>query len=107
MRSQDEDEFRDFVTTQMPSLRKLAFVTCGDWQMAEDAVANAFVKLYPRRRRLERPDLYAKTMVVRAAIDEIRRPWRRSARRAIRCRTSLSKRSLDLILGHLPASIPP
>lgn len=77
MRSQDEDEFRDFVTTQMPSFRKLAFVTCGDWHMAEDAVANAFIKLYPRWRRLERPDLYAKTMVVRAAIDETRRPWRR------------------------------
>jgi DNA-directed RNA polymerase specialized sigma24 family protein len=61
----------------MPSLRKLAFVTCGDWHMAEDAVANAFIKLYPRWRRLERPDLYAKTMVVRAAIDETRRPWRR------------------------------
>lgn len=77
VRAEDEQAFREFVTAQMPSLRKLAYVTCGDWHAAEDAVANAMVKLYPRWRRLERPDLYVKTMVYRAAIDETRRPWRR------------------------------
>jgi hypothetical protein len=40
-------------------------------------VFNALIKLYPRWRKLERPDLYAKTMVYRAAVDETRRPWRR------------------------------
>lgn len=77
MRAADEEAFREFVTSQMASLRKLAYLTCGDWHAAEDAVANALVKLYPRWRKLERPDLYAKTMVYRAAIDETRRPWRR------------------------------
>jgi len=75
--NRDDDGFRNFVAAQLPTLRKLAYVTCGNWHTAEDAVANALVKLYPRWRRLERPDLYAKTMVVRAAIDEGRRPWRR------------------------------
>ncbi|UQU63748.1 SigE family RNA polymerase sigma factor [Couchioplanes caeruleus] len=77
MKAEDEQAFREFVTSQMASLRKLAYMTCGDWHTAEDAVANALVKLYPRWRKLERPDLYAKTMVYRAAIDERRRPWRR------------------------------
>ncbi|WP_422771607.1 SigE family RNA polymerase sigma factor [Plantactinospora sp. WMMC1484] len=77
MRAADEQAFREFVTSQMASLRKLAYVTCGDWHAAEDAVANALVKLYPRWRKLEHPELYAKTMVYRAAIDETRRPWRR------------------------------
>ena len=77
MRAEDEQAFREFVTSQMASLRKLAYMTCGDWHTAEDAVANALVKLYPRWRKLERPDLYVKTMVYRAAIDEKRRPWRR------------------------------
>ncbi|WP_229067443.1 SigE family RNA polymerase sigma factor [Actinoplanes sp. DH11] len=76
MRSDDEQAFREFVTSQMASLRKQAYMTCGDWHTAEDAVANALVKLYPRWRKLERPDLYVKTMVYRAAIDETRRPWR-------------------------------
>jgi RNA polymerase sigma factor (sigma-70 family) len=61
----------------MASLRTLAYVTCGDWHTAEDAVANALARLYPRWDRLERPDLYAQTMVYRAAIDETRRSWRR------------------------------
>lgn len=77
MKAEDEQAFREFVTSQMASLRKLAYVTCGDWHVAEDAVANALVKLYPRWRKLERPDLYAKTMVYHAAIDETRRSWRR------------------------------
>jgi RNA polymerase sigma-70 factor (sigma-E family) len=77
LKADDEQAFREFVTSQMASLRKLAYVTCGDWHAAEDAVANTLVKLYPRWRKLERPDLYAKTMVLRAAIDEKRRPWRR------------------------------
>src|SRR5262245_50268557 len=66
----------------MGALRNLAFVTCGDWHAAEDAVANALTKLYPRWERLERPDLYAQTMVFRAAIDETRRPWWRRERLA-------------------------
>jgi RNA polymerase sigma-70 factor (sigma-E family) len=73
----DEDGFREFVAAQLTPLRKLAYVTCGDWHTAEDAVATALAKLYPRWDRLDRPDLYAKTMVFRAAIDERRRPWRR------------------------------
>ena len=77
MRADEEQAFREFVTSQMPQLRKLAYMTCGDWHTAEDAVADVLVKLYPRWRKLERPDLYAKTMVYRAAIDETRRPWRR------------------------------
>jgi RNA polymerase sigma-70 factor (sigma-E family) len=77
LKAEDEQAFREFVTYQMAPLRKLAYMTCGDWHAAEDAVANALVKLYPRWRKLDRPDLYVKTMVYRAAIDETRRPWRR------------------------------
>ncbi|MET8266482.1 SigE family RNA polymerase sigma factor [Micromonospora arida] len=75
--AEDEQAFREFVASEMASLRKLAYVTCGDWHAAEDAVANALIKLYPRWRKLDRPDLYVKTMVYRAAVDETRRPWRR------------------------------
>ncbi|RIV38633.1 SigE family RNA polymerase sigma factor [Micromonospora radicis] len=81
MKAADEQAFREFVTCQSASLRKLAYVTCGDWHAAEDAVANTLVKLYPRWRKLDRPDLYAKTMVYRAAVDETRKPWRRGRER--------------------------
>jgi RNA polymerase sigma-70 factor (sigma-E family) len=70
-----EAEFREFVGAQMDSLRGLAYLTCGDWQLAEDAVFTAMAKLYVRWRKVDNPDSYARTMVVRAAIDEVRRPW--------------------------------
>jgi RNA polymerase sigma-70 factor (sigma-E family) len=82
LNSDDQDGFREFVASRMGALRNLAFVTCGNWHAAEDAVANALAKLYPRWGRLERPDLYAQTMVFRAAIDETRRPWWRRERSA-------------------------
>jgi RNA polymerase sigma-70 factor (sigma-E family) len=73
----DEEEFRRFVAARHDSLRGLAFLTCGDWQAAEDAVSSSLVKLYSRWNRIAAPDRYASRMVVRAAIDEVRRPWRR------------------------------
>ncbi len=81
MRAEDEAEFRQFVAANYGPLRNLAYLTCGNWHTAEDAVSTALARLYPRWGRLERPDLYAKTMVYRAAIDEGRRPWRRERSR--------------------------
>ena len=70
-----EAEFREFVGARMESLRGLAYLTCGDWQTAEDAVLAVLARLYARWGRLDNPDAYARTAVVRAAIDETRRPW--------------------------------
>ena len=70
-----DSEFREFVAAQMESLRGLAYLTCGDWQVAEDVVLTVLARLYVRWSRIERPDSYARTAVVRAAIDETRRPW--------------------------------
>ncbi|WP_030438477.1 SigE family RNA polymerase sigma factor [Actinoplanes subtropicus] len=72
-----EDDFREFVRGRFEPLRALAYVTCGDWQAAEDAVAAALAKLYLRWHKVATPDAYARTMVVRAAIGQKRRPWRR------------------------------
>lgn len=80
MKRDDEANFRDFVSAQMDSLRGLAYLTCGDWQLAEDAVCTVLAKLYTRWTKVNRPDSYARTMVVRAAIDEVRRPWWRRER---------------------------
>jgi RNA polymerase sigma-70 factor (sigma-E family) len=70
-----EAEFRGFVGAQMEQLRGLAYLTCGDWQVAEDAVLTVLAKLYVKWNRIDHPDSYARTAVVRAAIDETRRPW--------------------------------
>ena len=68
--SDREAQFRDFVAGRMESLRGLAYLTCGDWQVAEDAVLSALARLYAKWNRVENHDAYARTAVVRAAIDE-------------------------------------
>ncbi|GAA4944318.1 SigE family RNA polymerase sigma factor [Actinoplanes utahensis] len=73
--SDREAEFREFVAARMEALRGLAYLTCGDWQVAEDAVLTALAKLYAKWNRVDNPEAYARTAVVRAAIDETRRPW--------------------------------
>lgn len=77
MDTDDADSFREFVRNRFDQLRALAFVTCGDWQTAEDATAGTLAKLYRRWHKVTVPDAYARTMVVRAAISEKRKPWRR------------------------------
>ncbi|GGN47964.1 DNA-directed RNA polymerase specialized sigma24 family protein [Actinoplanes campanulatus] len=94
--SDREADFREFVGARMESLRGLAYLTCGDWQVAEDAVLSALAKLYAKWNRVENPDAYARTAVVRAAIDETRRPWwrREQSRRSspgVRRRTCRSR----------------
>lgn len=78
--SDRDTEYRDFVAAQMEPLRGLAYLTCGDWQAAEDAVLTALAKLYVKWSRIDNPASYARTAVIRAAIDETRRPWWRRER---------------------------
>jgi RNA polymerase sigma-70 factor (sigma-E family) len=78
MRDEDEDAYREFVTARLPHLRRVAFLVCGDWHLAEDAVATALAKLYvhwARVRATDRVEAYARTVVLRCVIDERRRPW--------------------------------
>jgi RNA polymerase sigma-70 factor (sigma-E family) len=73
----DEEEFRRFVAARMEMLRSLAYLTCGNWQVAEDAVSTCLAKLYVRWGKVTAPERYAARMVMRAVVDEARRPWRR------------------------------
>jgi RNA polymerase sigma-70 factor (sigma-E family) len=73
----EERDFREFVNARFESLRGLAYLTCGDWEAAEDAVSISLAKLYQRWRKVDSPHSYACRTVVRAAIDEARHPWRR------------------------------
>ncbi len=80
MRAEDEDAYREFVTARLPRLRRVAYLVCGDWHLAEDAVSTALAKLYlnwHRVRDTEKIDAYARTMVLRCVVDERRRPWSR------------------------------
>ena len=72
--------FSEFVASRRTHLRRVAYAVCGDWHRADDLVQTALTKLYvawPRVRREGNEEAYVRTIIVRANIDEHRRPWRR------------------------------
>lgn len=74
------DEFAAYVDARRGYLRRAAYLVCGDWHTAEDLVQTALVKLYvawPRIHTDGAEDAYARRIIVRAHLDEKRRPWRR------------------------------
>ncbi|RHW27487.1 SigE family RNA polymerase sigma factor [Nocardioides immobilis] len=79
-RAERETAYVDYVTARRPHLRRVAYALCGDWHQADDLLQTALVKLYvawPRVRRSGSEDAYVRRILVRASIDESRRPWRR------------------------------
>src|SRR3954470_19940496 len=81
MRTEDEAEFRGYAAARMVALRRTAYLLCGDWHHAEDAVQTVLTKLYVHWERVERKqalDAYVRTMLVRATLEQRRRlRWRR------------------------------
>ncbi|MEZ0579901.1 SigE family RNA polymerase sigma factor [Nocardioides sp. MH1] len=78
--SDRETSYVDYVTARREHLRRVAYALCGDWHRADDLLQIALVKLYvawPRVRRGGSEDAYVRRILVRASIDESRRPWRR------------------------------
>jgi len=78
----DEGQFREYVAARMVALRRSAYLICGDWQVAEDAVAVALAKLYVHWVRASAStnlDAYVRRILMRSIVDEWRRPWRRES----------------------------
>jgi RNA polymerase sigma-70 factor (sigma-E family) len=78
--SRRDEEFTEFVASRQVHLRRIAYAVCGDWHRADDLLQTALTKLYvawPRLRRDGREEAYVRQIIVRADIDEHRRPWRR------------------------------
>ncbi len=81
-RATRDADYADFVAARQTHLRRIAYAVCGDWHRADDLLQTALVKLYvawPRLHRDGREEAYVRQIIVRANIDESRRPWRREA----------------------------
>jgi RNA polymerase sigma-70 factor (sigma-E family) len=79
---QDRDaEFGEFLDSRAVVMRRTAYLLCGgDWHRAEDLVQTTLTKIYvawPRIRRDGSVDAYSRKIMVRSAIDESRRAYRR------------------------------
>ncbi len=80
MNEHDEQEFAEYFAAKRDFVRRTAFLLCGDWHRADDLAQVAFVALHrrwPRIRDRTATDAYLRKTLVRASIDESRRPWRR------------------------------
>ncbi|MGH3872502.1 MAG: SigE family RNA polymerase sigma factor [Pseudonocardiaceae bacterium] len=80
MDQRDEQEFADYFVARRDAVRRTAYLICGDWHRADDLAQTAFVALHRRWRKIRDKsalDAYVRRTLVRAAIDESRRPWRR------------------------------
>ncbi len=82
MSPEEEAEFSVYVTASRDRVRRTAYLLCGDWHRADDLTQIAFVKLYGAWSQVRDPaalNAYVRRCLVRATIDESRRPWRREA----------------------------
>ncbi|GAA4901595.1 RNA polymerase sigma-70 factor (sigma-E family) [Stackebrandtia albiflava] len=77
-----EAEFRDYVAARRESLHRMAYLLCGDWHRAEDAVQTSLVKLYAawNRTRRETAGAYVRRIITNTLIDDSRRGWFRRER---------------------------
>ena len=80
MEERDEQAFAEYFVARRDAVRRSAYLLCGDWHRADDFAQTAFVALHRRWRKIRDRgalDAYVRRTLVRAMIDETRRPWRR------------------------------
>ena len=80
MNRSEEAAYRDYVTSRMDIMRRVAYLLCRDWHTADDLVSIAISKLYrhwPRVNGSHGVDAYVRRILLRVWLDEKRRPWRR------------------------------
>lgn len=73
-------EFTEFVSAQMSALRRLAFLLCQDWHLADDLVQAAITRLYVHWHRvavMDNPEAYFRTILVRESLKQRRSSWAR------------------------------
>ncbi len=83
MRGADEQAFTEYVGERLPTLRRVAYLLCGDAHRADDLVQVTITKLFTHWRRasgMANLDAYVRAMLVRAFLSEQRLGWVRRIR---------------------------
>lgn len=78
--SDRDREVGDLFAARGAAIRASAYLLCGDWHLANDLTQTAFTKLYLAWHRVDRSgqvENYLRRTLMRAYLDERRRPWRR------------------------------
>jgi RNA polymerase sigma-70 factor (sigma-E family) len=70
-----DSDFEEFFSARSLTLRRTAYVLCGDWSLAEELTQVALVKVYAQWHRLRRDgaDAYARRVLINASASR----WRK------------------------------
>jgi RNA polymerase sigma-70 factor (sigma-E family) len=85
VREPDVGGFEEFALGRALALRRLAYALTSDWHTADDLVQATFERAFSRWERVrgaDNPDAYLRTILIRLAASEYRRPWRHKERNA-------------------------
>ncbi len=78
-------EFTEYFAARRDSVRRTAYLLCGDWHWADDLAQITFVRLAGAWDRVRDPaalDAFTRTCLMRVYLAESRRLWRRRERSA-------------------------
>jgi RNA polymerase sigma-70 factor (sigma-E family) len=76
-------QFAEYFNARRDAVRRVGYLLCGDWHLADDLTQTAFTKLaagWARIRDAGALDAYVRTCLIRAYLSERRRAWRRRER---------------------------
>lgn len=82
MGSKDEEgrQFGEYFAARRDTVRRTAYLLCGDWHWADDLTQVAFTRLAAGWHRVRDPgalDAFVQTCLARAYFSDLRRVWRR------------------------------
>jgi len=92
-------DFDVLFASQYPTVVRTLRYVVGDRAVAEEIAQDAFVQLFrhwAKVSRYDRPDLWVRTVALRAAVRERRRGWRRTAEEAGQARSRPEPEPPDL-----------
>jgi RNA polymerase sigma-70 factor (sigma-E family) len=76
----DQQQFSEYFAARRDTVRRTAYLLCGDWYWADDLTQAAFMRLAVSWRKVRDHgalDAFVRTCLVRAYLSEARRAWRR------------------------------
>jgi RNA polymerase sigma-70 factor (sigma-E family) len=86
MPSEDPEEhrqFREYFVARRDTVRRTAYMLCGDWHWADDLTQSAFMRLAVSWRKVndrQALDAFVRTCLMRAYFADLRKVWRRRER---------------------------
>ena len=76
-------QFGEYFAARRDTVRRTAYLLCGDWHWADDLTQTAFMRLAVNWRKVrdqQALDAYVRTCLVRAYLSDAGRMWRRRER---------------------------